>query len=208
MRDRLAPDETTLLVVVAVAVGLLGGFGAILFRHMVDFFQGFAIGHGEHTAELLAPLPWWRKLILPVIGFGAFSTLKPQFFPGVDRDQFYVQVKLADGAAISETERVAMRIGAALNVTLNIPYTKIGNAMLDLRTGGTGTIALETIDKTRLSYLTCWPHVRPWYFREAQPALRCIPEAEKVASILSEAAEARVRRVEAPETVLPGPEAF
>jgi multidrug efflux pump subunit AcrB len=51
------------------------------------------------------------SLILPVIGFGAFSTLKPQFFPGVDRDQFYVQVKLADGAAISETERVAMRIG-------------------------------------------------------------------------------------------------
>ena len=47
---------------------VVGGFGAILFRLMVDFFQGFAIGHGEHTAELLAPLPWWRKLILPVIG--------------------------------------------------------------------------------------------------------------------------------------------
>ena len=88
--------------------------------------------------------------------------------------------------------RVAMRIGAALNVTINIPYTQVGNAMLDLRSNGTGTIALETIGETRLSYLTCWPHVRPWYLREAQPALRCIPEAEKVAALLSEAAEARV----------------
>lgn len=88
--------------------------------------------------------------------------------------------------------RVAMRIGAALTVTLNIPYTQVGNAMLDLRRGGTGTIALQTTGKTSLSYLTCWPHVRPWHFAEAQPALRCIPEAEKVAHLLSEAAEARV----------------
>ena len=56
------------MVVIAVVIGLLGGFGAILFRLMVDFCQGFAIGHGEHTAALLAPLPWWRKLALPVVG--------------------------------------------------------------------------------------------------------------------------------------------
>ena len=50
-------------------------------------------------------------LMLPAIGFGSFSTLKPQFFPGVDRDQFYVQVKLADGTAISETQLAAARVG-------------------------------------------------------------------------------------------------
>ncbi|MEM7746976.1 MAG: efflux RND transporter permease subunit, partial [Pseudomonadota bacterium] len=50
-------------------------------------------------------------MILPVIGFGAFPTLKAQFFPGVDRNQFYVQVKLADGTAISETQRVALKTG-------------------------------------------------------------------------------------------------
>ncbi|MFN2369958.1 MAG: chloride channel protein [Candidatus Krumholzibacteriia bacterium] len=66
--ERFQPDETTIMVVMAVAVGLVGGCGAILFRLMVDFFQGFAIGHGEHTAELLAGVPWWRKLLLPVVG--------------------------------------------------------------------------------------------------------------------------------------------
>jgi len=50
------------------------------------------------------------SLILPVIGFGSFQTLKPQFFPGVDRNQFYVQVKLADGTAISETRKVAQKV--------------------------------------------------------------------------------------------------
>jgi hypothetical protein len=88
--------------------------------------------------------------------------------------------------------RVVMRIGAALTLTLNLPYKQIGNAMLDLRRKGTGTIALETMGDTRLSYLVCWPHVRPWYIRNTQPALRCIPEAERVARILAEAAEARV----------------
>lgn len=88
--------------------------------------------------------------------------------------------------------RVAMRIGAALTVTLNLPYTQIGNAMLDLRKRGTGTIAFETLSETKLSYLVCWPHARPWHFKMVQPALRCIPDAERVAEILSEAAEARV----------------
>ncbi|MEM1305971.1 MAG: efflux RND transporter permease subunit [Pseudomonadota bacterium] len=45
-------------------------------------------------------------LVLPVIGFGAFPTLKAQFFPGVDRDQFHIRIKLPEGAAISDTSRI------------------------------------------------------------------------------------------------------
>ena len=88
--------------------------------------------------------------------------------------------------------RVALRIGAALTVTLNVPYRQVANAALDLRRGGTGTIAFDTMGDTRLSYLMCWPHVRPWYMRRTQPALRCIPEAQRVADMISEAAQARV----------------
>jgi hypothetical protein len=88
--------------------------------------------------------------------------------------------------------RVVMRIGAALTLTLNLPYTQVSNAMLDLRKRGTGTIALETMGDTRLSYLVCWPHVRPWHIKNTQPALRCIPDADRVARLLAEAAEARV----------------
>jgi hypothetical protein len=90
------------------------------------------------------------------------------------------------------TSRVAMRIGAALNVTLNVPFRQIGNATLARKSGGTGTIALETLGDTRISYLVCWPHVRPWHFARTQPALRCIPDAARVAQLLADAAETRV----------------
>ncbi|MCC1492404.1 photosynthetic complex putative assembly protein PuhB [Cognatishimia sp. F0-27] len=89
-------------------------------------------------------------------------------------------------------KRVAMRVGAALTVTLNLPYTQIANASLALRKNGTGTIALQLMDRSPLGYAMCWPHIKPWSIRDVQPALRCIPEAEKIAGIIAEAAEARV----------------
>ncbi len=89
-------------------------------------------------------------------------------------------------------KRVAMRIGAALTMTLNLPYVCIGTAKLDLKPSGSGTLAFELIGDTRLSYLMSWPHVRPWRIARTQPALRCIPDAEAVARIFADAAETRI----------------
>ncbi|MEM8810997.1 MAG: photosynthetic complex putative assembly protein PuhB [Pseudomonadota bacterium] len=88
--------------------------------------------------------------------------------------------------------RIAMRIGAALTLTVNIPYRWVGSADLDLRKNGTGTVALSLTGESRLSYLVCWPHVRPWHFSPTQPALRCIPDAEKVSRMFGESARARL----------------
>jgi len=66
--ERFEPDETTIMVVIAVLVGVAGGFGAILFRWLVNFFQGFVLGQGESTVELLLAVPWWHRLLLPVLG--------------------------------------------------------------------------------------------------------------------------------------------
>ncbi|TCP59937.1 PH (Pleckstrin Homology) domain-containing protein [Rhodovulum bhavnagarense] len=90
------------------------------------------------------------------------------------------------------TRRVAMRIGAAVTINLNLPYTWIGTANLDLRKSGIGTIAFELIGDHKISYLLCWPHVRPWRMSRTEPAIRCIPDAQKVARIIAEAAETRV----------------
>ena len=92
--------------------------------------------------------------------------------------------------------RIAMRIGAALTITLNLPYRWIGAANLDLRQGGTGTIALSLTGETRLSYLNTWPHVRPWHMKRTEPALRCIPDAERVAKLIAETAAARLNEPE------------
>lgn len=60
-----------------------------------DRSVGWAITH--RPTALLA------SLSLPIIGLLAFPTLTSQFFPGVERDQFHIQMKLDGNASIQET---------------------------------------------------------------------------------------------------------
>ena len=92
------------------------------------------------------------------------------------------------------TARVILKVGAALQVTLQMPFSKIENIAMDLRKGGTGTIAFEPAKDggSQLSYLVLWPHVRPWHARVPHPAFRCIPRAQEVAEILADAAEGQL----------------
>lgn len=59
-------------------------------------------------------------LSLPVSGFLAFPTLVAQFFPGTDRDQMYIQVKLPDGASIYQSRDLALRIDRFLRSDTDI----------------------------------------------------------------------------------------
>ncbi len=89
--------------------------------------------------------------------------------------------------------RVILRIGAALPITYTIPFTCIDNASVavDPKTGH-GTIALQATGNMRLSYGVLWPHVRPWFLRQPQPAFRAIPDAARVARLLADAAQAKL----------------
>lgn len=53
-------------------------------------------------------------LVLPITGLLAFPTLTAQFFPGTDRDQMYLQVKLADGRSIYETRELVAEMDPLL----------------------------------------------------------------------------------------------
>jgi multidrug efflux pump subunit AcrB len=54
------------------------------------------------------------SLVLPVLGFLSLPLLTPQFFPGVDRDQFHIEVDLPPGTGIAETTRLVRQIDARL----------------------------------------------------------------------------------------------
>ncbi|MEM7718619.1 MAG: efflux RND transporter permease subunit [Pseudomonadota bacterium] len=54
------------------------------------------------------------SLILPVLGFAALPTLTAQFFPGVERNQFYIEVDLPSGAAITDTRTTVEQMDAIL----------------------------------------------------------------------------------------------
>ncbi|MEM1130924.1 MAG: photosynthetic complex putative assembly protein PuhB [Pseudomonadota bacterium] len=85
--------------------------------------------------------------------------------------------------------RVVMRIGAVLNLTVNLPFTRMAAAHLTKRRDGSGTIVFETVAETRMSAFMLWPHIRPWHLRRPQPALRCIPEVADVAELLADATD-------------------
>jgi hypothetical protein len=83
--------------------------------------------------------------------------------------------------------RVVFRVGIALPMAINIPFSKIAAAGLRLGADGTGDIVLTLVGGSRIAYSNLWPHVRPWRFRAPEPLLRTIGDAEAVATLLSAA---------------------
>ncbi|MEL6957857.1 MAG: efflux RND transporter permease subunit [Pseudomonadota bacterium] len=55
------------------------------------------------------------SLVLPVLGFMSLPMLTAQFFPGVDRDQFHIEVDLPPGTGIARTQDVVERLNTALS---------------------------------------------------------------------------------------------
>ena len=85
------------------------------------------------------------------------------------------------------SQRVVIRFGVALPMTINLPYKQIGTASMKQHGGAVGDISLELMGDDRIAYLILWPHIRPWKFARAQPTLRCIPDVDRIARMLSTA---------------------
>lgn len=83
------------------------------------------------------------------------------------------------------SERVVMRFGVALSMSLNLPFSQINAVALGKLGGKAGTIALALRDGQRLSWMLQWPHVRGWRFATPEPSLICLTDAEAVSDILA-----------------------
>ena len=81
--------------------------------------------------------------------------------------------------------RVFLRIGVALSITVTVPLKTIRSADLKLYKDGTGDLPLSLTGEDRLAYLHLWPHARPWQLKDTAPMLRAVPDAKKVAEILT-----------------------
>jgi hypothetical protein len=136
---------------------------------------GGAYADGGATLMLATALPY---LVLTAAAFGVVFLLA------------WAQARASIYTITSA--RVIMRVGAALPVAYTIPFVNIATARLDLKPAGTGTIALEITDGVHLSYAVLWPHLRPGFARKTQPAFRCIADAQSVARLLADAAQAKL----------------
>jgi hypothetical protein len=83
--------------------------------------------------------------------------------------------------------RVVITYGMALPKSLNLPFARIEGADMALNPDGTGNILLHLPEKTRLSYILLWPHVRAGAKSRPEPMLRAVVDPQKAAQILSQA---------------------
>jgi len=66
--NRAKMAEHTFMVVVAVAIGALGGLGAVAFRFLIKVVQRAAWGSWTYDLGLVASHPWWWRFLTPAIG--------------------------------------------------------------------------------------------------------------------------------------------
>jgi Bacterial PH domain len=85
------------------------------------------------------------------------------------------------------TRRLVLKVGVALPIFINLPFTQIASAAARLHGDGTGDIPLALTPPQRVAYFALWPHARPFHFRNPQPALRCVANGVEVAETVSRA---------------------
>jgi Bacterial PH domain len=144
-------------------------FGVLIaWRFMVTLADGGALG------AALATLLWTVPLAAMALGFIAGLAWL------VARTAVYT---LTD-------RRVVMRVGIVLTVTFNLPFSRIESAALRLEPRDPqrhGDIAITLAAGERIAYLHLWPHARPWHLKRPQPLLRAVPQADAVATLVSQA---------------------
>ena len=66
--NRFRATEHTFMVIIAIIIGILGGFGAIGVQKLIIFFREFFWGSKEFTIEYLTTLPLYIRIGVPVVG--------------------------------------------------------------------------------------------------------------------------------------------
>lgn len=132
---------------------------------------GLRLAEGESIAMAVRPFQW----LMPM-GFIAAALLTGLAYLSARTTVYTIT-----------TKRVVMRIGMALPLTLNLPFSQIDGAALRVFANGSGDIPLRVTKTERIAYLLLWPHARPFNFAHPQPSLRCVARADDVANLLATA---------------------
>jgi Bacterial PH domain len=144
---------------------------AIYFCLLVLWRAAFGMANRDTVATLGASALWMILLGCAAVGLLAVMAWL------IGRTTFYTIT----------TRRLVFQFGVALPMTLNIPFRVISSAAFKAYPDGTGEIPVSLIGADRVAYLVLWPHARPWRAARPEPMMRAVPDAERVAEILSHA---------------------
>jgi len=120
--ERLRKTEHTFMVVVAVIIGVAGGFGAIFFRFAIRFFQGLFFGSWHYTLDYVLQLPWYVKLCAPALGGLVVGPI------------VYYFAREAKGHGVPEVmESIVMQAGA---IRPRVMFAKVMASAVSIGSGG------------------------------------------------------------------------
>ena len=135
--QRMRMTEHTFMVVVAVVIGVLGGFGAILFRFAIRFFERVFFGSWQYSLDYVLQLPWYVKLLAPAVGgliVGPIVFYFAREARGHGVPEVMESVVLRGGAIrprvmIAKVIASAVSIGSGGSVGREGPIVQIGSAI-------------------------------------------------------------------------------
>lgn len=119
---RLRMSEHTFMVIVAVLIGILGGFGAIFFRFAIRFFEAVFFGSWDYTLDYALQLPWYVKFFAPAVGGLIVGPIV-----------FYF-AREAKGHGVPEVmESIVLRAGA---IRPRVMFAKVAASAVSIGSGG------------------------------------------------------------------------
>ncbi len=135
--SRAKQAEHTFMVTMAVAVGCLGGAGAVLFRKLISMMQGFTWGHGPYSVSQVSAHPSWYIVLIPALGgliVGPMVYYLAREAKGHGVPEVMEAVALRSGAmrprlVVVKTLASAISIGSGGSVGREGPIVQIGSAL-------------------------------------------------------------------------------
>jgi hypothetical protein len=163
---------------------------AIYFAVLMALRGAFAVAEGTPGVDALVLLAW--PLVLAFTALAcllalAWMTAKTTVYTLTDK-------------------RLVLRIGIVLTLTFNIPLRTIQAAALRQGAQPCGDIVVQLKGPDHIAYFHLWPHARPWHLARPQPMLRAVPDAPRVAALLTQAWAAATAQ-QAPQQAAPAAQA-
>ena len=144
---------------------------AIYFAVLLAYFAVNSYARGNALAEVAhdtAELAALALVPILVIGLYAWGTGRATTYTITNR-------------------RIAIKMGIALPMTMNLPFTRVDGAGFHPARDGSGDITLQLGKGDQVAYLLLWPHARPWRMAQSEPMLRALPQGARVAQLLARA---------------------
>ncbi len=114
--------ERTAITLIAIIIGVIGGYGAILFRIVIHAAEKISFGTSEQLLGAMGQLAWWQRMLPPLIGMSIVAPL------------VYWLAREAKGHGVPEVmEAVALRGGL---IRLRVVFVKLIASAITIGTGG------------------------------------------------------------------------